>query len=485
VSIGLHSTIPHDWASASGVTSLFVILAVAMGMIAGCTPTRPYRPDYTEVCPSTDPEHECPTSALQRYKSDKGADYLLGFIEFDDQGQLLDRKQMEAVIDTIKKETEQPDQDYLNVVFVHGWHHNAAPSDDNVQLFRQVLQQLAATEQIVRAKAGATPRKLIGVYIGWRGESISTWGIQEATFWDRKNTAHKVGHGDVTEVLNRLEGIRKKKNFRPSGPQGESELVVVGHSFGGAVVYSALSQILVERFVRPESRTDTSETVEGFGNLVVLINPAFEAQLYSSLSDLSTEQISYARSQLPVLIELTSEADTATGFWFPLGRRFSTLFEKERIVERTNGSTNQKEEIHQKELNLRTVGHFEPYRTHDLRPTPSTAAPVTPVTPVKAVMVVAPDVRVQSFANVAEQWENDGPGKTIQFPGTVLTRTESSVGQNPYLIIRVDRALIPSHDNFTDPRVIEFVTQMILVSIQNHDYSIRKERRQKVRESAN
>jgi hypothetical protein len=92
---------------------------------------------------------------------------------------------------------------------------------------------------------------------------------------------------------------------------------------------------------------------------------------------------------------------------------------------------------------------------------------------------------VQSFANVAEEWESDGPGKEIQFPGTVLTRTESSVGQNPYLIIRVDRALIPSHDDITDPRVIEFVTQMILVSSQSHDYNVRRERRQRVKESRN
>lgn len=474
MSDGLHSAIPQHLVSRHGVLSLLAILAllmllaVATGTMVGCTQTGLYRPIYTKACSSADPERECPTYAIQECKGCDGADYRLGFIEFDDQGQLLDRHQMDAVITYIRREAQQPDQDYLNVVFVHGWHHNAAPSDDNVQMFRKVLQQLAATEQIGRAKAGATPRKLIGVYLGWRGESISTWGIQQATFWDRKNTAHKVGHGDVTEVLNKLEGIRQTKNFRSSGPQGESQLVVVGHSFGGAVVYSALSQILVERFVRPETRADTS-TVEGFGNLVVLINPAFEAQLYSSLGDLSTQQPSYERSQLPVLVEMTSEADTATGFWFPLGRRFSTLFENERVVQRTNAATNQTEQFAQKELNLRTVGHFDPYRTHDLRPGGSVAAPATA------------DARVRSFAKIADQWENQEPGKGIQFPGTVLTRTGSALPQNPYLIIRVDKALIPNHDDITDPRVIEFVTQMILISSQSHDYSIRKERRQRVR----
>ena len=36
-------------------------------------------------------------------------------------------------------------------------------------------------------------------------------------------------------------------------------------------------------------------------------------------------------------------------------------------------------------------------------------------------------------------------------------------------IIRVDRALTLRHDDITDPRVIELVTQMILVSSQSHD----------------
>jgi hypothetical protein len=480
MSDGLHSAIPQHLVSGHGVITvlailtLLMLLAVAMGMMVGCTQTGPYRTDYAKPCSSADPEHECRTSAIQECTSTDSTDatdYLLGFIEFDDQGQLLDRQQMDKVLEAISAEAKKPDKDYLNVVFVHGWHHNAAPSDDNVQMFHKVLQQLAATEKKGRAAAGATPRKVIGVYLGWRGESISTWGIQEATFWDRKNTAHKVGHGDVTEVLNKLEGIRQQKNFRSSGPQGESQLVVVGHSFGGAVVYSALSQILVEHFVRPESRTDTSGTVEGFGNLVVLINPAFEAQLYSSLGDLSTGQPTYQPSQLPVLVEMTSEADTATGFWFPLGRRFSTLFEKERVVERTNGATNQNEQIDQKELNLRTVGHFEPYRTHDLRPGGSSPVPASA------------DARVSSFRTIAEQWEKDAPGNGIDFPGTVLTRTENSLGQNPYLIIRVDKALIPNHDDITDPRVIEFVTQMILISSQSHDYSVRQERRKRVKDS--
>jgi len=42
------------------------------------------------------------------------------------------------------------------------------------------------------------------------------------------------------------------------------------------------------------------------------INPAFEAELFSSLSDMSLERATYFESQLPVLAVLTSETDDAT-----------------------------------------------------------------------------------------------------------------------------------------------------------------------------
>jgi len=68
-------------------------------------------------------------------------------------------------------------------------------------------------------------------------------------------------------------------------------LVIVGHSFGGAIVHSSLVQILEDRFVRTDSLSSNIQSnVEGFGNLVVLINPAFEALQFSALSDMSTER---------------------------------------------------------------------------------------------------------------------------------------------------------------------------------------------------
>lgn len=435
----------------------------------GCTPLKSYRPERT-LCSSADPERDCATHALQQYQPSAGAAgaYLLGFIEFDDQGQLFDRRQMEAVLGAVSAAAQQ--SDYLNVVFVHGWKHNASPQDDNVQTFRKVLAQLSATEEALGKASGDPPRKVIGVYLGWRGASITAWGIQEATFWDRKNTAHKVGHGDVTEVLNRLDAIRQTKNAPPrsSGDPRGSQLVVVGHSFGGAVLYSALSQIIVERFVSTAGRSTAAANAAGFGNLVVLINPAFEAQLYSSVNDISMELAGYATAQLPVLVVMTSVADTATGFWFPLGRWFSTRFEQERAVIRENAISHQAKKFDQRQMNVKAVGHYDGFRTHDLKASDGQGVKLSGAQ------------RARSAVSVASEWENDAPGRSIQLPGSILQRTAQSAGRNPYLMIRVDGKLIPNHDDITDPRVLEFISHMILLSGQTHDLATRQARRQRI-----
>jgi hypothetical protein len=61
----------------------------------------------------------------------------------------------------------------------------------------------------------------------------------------------------------------------------------------------------------------------------------------------------------------------------------------------------------------------------------------------------------------------------------VLERTPNSAGRNPYLNIRVDGALIPSHDAIWDPRVEAFLGHLILVSGQSRDLTERGEQRRR------
>lgn len=442
-----------------------LVLSVLV-LLTACAPHTLYRSNY-QRCVSAQPDTDCPASALQEYRpaSPSEAGYLLGFIEFDDQGQLFDRAQMTAVVNAVFEEAAPENKDLLMVVFVHGWKHSAAPGDDNIETFRAALRHLSAAEARIGRASGVPPRQVVGIYLGWRGGSVTVPVAKEATFWDRKNTAHKVGHGGVTEALNRLELVRKTKDALAPDGRSSTRLVVVGHSFGGAVVFSALSQILEGRFIHTAGPIGTVSNAEGFGSLVVLINPAFEAVRFAPLSDMSTERGTYFNAQLPVLAILTSEADDATRLAFPAGRLVSTLFEETRQVERYNGLTRQKEAIDQNKANITAVGHFDPYKTHDLRAAGQDrgAGSERP----------AADQPEETFFRNSQRWENDKPGGEIPFSGSLLKRTGTSAGRNPYLVIRVDKQLIRDHNDIDDPRVIEFINQLILISSQSDDPKLR------------
>ena len=435
--------------------------------LAGCTSHRLYRTDPA-LCTSSRPELECRQSALQQFADPARPDagYLLGFIEFDDQGQLFARSQMQAVVDQLNMAAAS--QDLLMVVFVHGWKHSAEPGDDNIRTFRHSLERISEIEASISQRTGVAARKVVGVYLGWRGGSVTLPVIKELTFWDRKNTAHKVGHGGVTEVLNRLELVRKTKHAVAADEAGSrTRLVVVGHSFGGAVVYSALSQILMTGFVDTVGPDGVVTNAKGFGDLVVLINPAFEAMRFTPLSDMANERRSYFDTQLPVIAILTSEADDATRLAFPAGRWFSTLFENYRDTTCENAVSRQNEVIEQRQADITTVGHFEPYRTHYLKAKQREGSDSLAEAPVAEA--------VRLFFDVAESWEHDKPGSVIDFLDSELTRTDNSVGRNPYLVIRVDGNLIKDHNDIDDPRIASFVRQLILIASQSKDLDERRE----------
>jgi len=467
-----------------------VLIVLILGL-AGCAPFDWYR-QKTEVCPRTDAAalaSECRQHAVQVLEPKTADDpgYSLGFIEFDDQGQLWSRNQMTAVLNSVSEVAFRDASDFLLVVYVHGWKHNAGWSgrsgeeDGDVTHFRKALKELSATEIELsrtseRNHVARPPRKVIGVFLGWRGASITVPVIENLTFWDRKSTAHEVGHGEVTEVLERLEDIRLKKIEQKAKlviDECRSRLIVVGHSFGGAVVFSALEQILESKFVHSAGTAD--KPAEGFGNLVVLLNPAFEAQLYAPLSDMTAERKRFDDKQLPVLAILTSEADDATGVAFPIGRWFDTRFEKQRVVTRTNPVTGLQESISQKSADIRTVGHFRPYETHSLIGTTAAASGVT----TKDATEIARH-NADLLAAASQSWENDKPGNVITFPGSVLTRTQNSVGRNPYLVVNVNKNLIADHNDIWGDGTRQFITNLILISSQSDNLEDRRLRRKAI-----
>ena len=279
--------------------------------------------------------------------------YHMAFVEFDDQGWFHDRRQMEALF-MLLQNLEKDGRHVLLLAYAHGWKHNASACDDNVICFARLVERMDILERHLDGDAGPgsdePPRHVVGVYVGWRG--LSLLFPKNITFWTRKETAARVGRGGVKELLTRLNDYRRVRN--PKRDEAKTQLAIAGHSFGGLVVYSALSHALTERASVVERTGDATayDTATSFGDFIVLVNPAFEGSMYEPLNNVAANRC-YAEGQRPVLMTVTSEGDDATGVAFPLGRSLNTLFERA-------GSPEQGRSVR------RTVGHDPRYETHKL-----------------------------------------------------------------------------------------------------------------------
>ena len=418
-------------------TRSFLLFVYLIFLVAGCASNDIYRSDYTTCMVSED--NTCEKNSLQIVNPGTSIEYSLGFVEIDDQGQMRDRRQMDALLDSLYQRAGK--ESLLLTVFVHGWHHNAKPGDKNIENFKNNLAMLSAIEH--KRSGTGEPRRVAGIYVGWRGESIDVPPFNYLTFWDRKNTAQDVGYLGISELLVKLEEIANVNNV--IHPDRKSRLVIIGHSFGGAVVFSATSQILASRFVDSKEGKTYTGNAGGFGDLVVLLNPAFEALRYAPFYDMAQARCSYFPNQKPRLVVLTSEADDATGILFPLGRIFSTVFETHDDIERNDCGF--KLTLDEGEADRHTIGHYQSLISHTL----------TPLSEQK-------DLKVARYDNIDNIWNTQTSGGSTAFGSTVLTHLNKTTPRNPYLNIRVDEEIIHDHNDVFNEKVMEFIRLLIGLS---------------------
>jgi len=303
--------------------------------------------------------------------------YLIGFVEFDDQGWSYDHdRQLIALQQRLHAEVTDPeyaDMDFVVVVFVHGWHHNAHDNDCNVQEARQMVRITAEQfDAAFESHKIQRKRRVFGVYVGWRGESVDAAGLRYTTVIDRRDTAEKVAKGSVRQLLANLHeqeltaraAVSKRTN--PIDRDDRMYTTVVGHSFGGLIVFNALSQQLINDLTAAmqnscaPSDSGTAAVTTLWPDQVVLINPAFEATRFEPLNRLADRALEcgYPRT-IPLLTVITADNDRWTGPVFTAARRFLTLFEG------YDESTRQSREL-ERDTNLRAIGFVGRYRTHRL-----------------------------------------------------------------------------------------------------------------------
>ena len=435
------------------------LVVMMSSIMLGCTSNEPFRTNF--VTSGGDPAKAVIESI---------PDYKLGFVEFDDQGWFWDIRQRTVVEQMIRDEggigsAQTTPRGIILVAFVHGWKNNAAYDGDGVKAFRDILQQLSDAEKVQTDHA---PRKVVGVYVGWRGLSATWEPFKELSFWNRKETAHKVGgYGAMTRLLVDLENIQKDSLAKIPPTEPRTELIVIGHSFGGAAVYSALAQIITERFV--DSIERKSRRLKPLGDQVILLNPAFEALRHYDLNEMALAVKQYPACQRPVLSIFTSKGDWATHYAFPVGQFFATLFEKNRDAK-------------QQQAGLQTVGWFRPFLTHELDYVATARLPTTqsttlnPATNKHEYHSPGGEGLRRSVENVRAQrgkWHpNASKPQNYDFDDCVLKPLDGFQPGDPFLIVSTDRQIMNGHSDITNRVLINFIREYIqFCQVDSKDHS--------------
>lgn len=425
--------------------SRFYLYFFACVLTTSCTAVKEYRTGTVPIYYDHYDQTNAQAGAGLTNIIEVATNYTLGFVEFDDQGWVYGSKGMagQPQIDIVTKRVSQELQTnaLLLVVFIHGWKHNARWDDSYVAMFHNVLQKLGDIE-LQKQQQGELSRRVFGVFIGWRGLSETVEPFEELSFFGRKSTAERVGHGAVIQLLSELEALRDQNDLTNAAvlakQRAPTKLLTAGHSFGGDVLYCATAPVLTERMLEDYDSNGKERPPRSLGDLVVLINPAFEAARFETLDRLGATTNRFLGCTNCTLAVFTSTADTATGFWFPLGRKVSTVFERYR---------NRHE---QRAANTTAIGHYTPYLNYDLKPIQQEAGEKIAASHVKTKaadsLTTIKSVQAQITANSSKRALNMND-LTYDFSNSNCRLIPTNfVAGDPIFNVRVSPAIIPDHD---------------------------------------
>jgi hypothetical protein len=367
--------------------------------------------------------------------------YRLSFIEFDDRGELFKRGQLETALKAIDKARTDaaPDDHPLVVVYIHGWKNNASQSNGNVWGFRQVLAHLSFGLRQKAVAAHVTPHEVpvLGIYIGWRGAVVSAPILKEFTFFDRRRKSQSLPNAQMVESLTKvMTAVRKALPDRSAAMS-----VLIGHSFGGAVLETALTDSLLQAALHPASSGTGAPPWPA--DLVIVLNEAQEAirsyQLIETMhanlpaAPPCTREEDKAR---PAILSMTSTGDYATRAFYPAAQSLLRPFNSLRsyTAEDPNflGFTNQAA------MFFNTTAHVSRFQSH--------------------VMGRADDPEIASASNQC------GPAITVTVNNVAyaIVRKPGALNQTPYWVMHMPPAIVPDHSTIFTPVFSKLLSGLIM-----------------------
>ncbi|MEW8506802.1 MAG: hypothetical protein AB2598_08835 [Candidatus Thiodiazotropha sp.] len=400
--------------------SRLLVLGMLLLLVSGCSTTKPYHSIGWQERNCSNPNSiDCRQSYYQEYP-----DYDLAFVEYTERGNAFNDRWEDEVLAKIAE--RQRNHGVVTIVFIHGWKHNADENDGNLRDFKKTLEVLSDSAQLLG-------RRLIGVYIGWRGLSIKLPLLKELTFWDRKAVAQEVGKGGVTRLLLELEKIDRK--------QTRNVLAIVGHSFGGAIAVSATTEIISEILINDRQTPEAGATI---GDAVIVLNPATEANQTLNMVEAALQHGTTGERN-PLFYSISTDADMATHYAFPIGQTIGLLFTwRQMDLERSyyhDRVTNEPLVLREEHLDATTSGNFAPYLTHRLSMDYSGGIPDPTLRSCEAV----PDACVPKGLTTLKGHPAIGP-----LPADY-----------PLQFIKTDKTVMADHNDIFNPAILTFIYTLI------------------------
>ena len=413
-----------------------LVVALLAVSLSACVSLRSYR---------THPPHG-PVESFQ----DANGDWVhLGFVELDDHGLFWSGSQLPASMKMI--EDAASENGAIVAVFVHGWLNNARyPDDVNTDLnnFKNDVLAVMSQHEAEAAKVEKRPRRHVaGVYVAWRGKSLAG-PLFPFSFYDRKRAALRVADTQATATLRSLIATTRE--------DPRSQIIVVGHSFGGLITERALGPVLVTAAMQARSGAPTQVALRDAPDLVILVNPATNAT--RALGDVWTLEESpelvtrrttkfhageKAVSRTPLIVSLTSVTDWATGIGFPAAEYLAGLFQAFRGWD---GTPMDGVFPSQRTVYAKTMGHLPQIWSHDVTftqlPQPRTVAAREPAVPC----------------------DPNANGEICFIVGNymyTMTPREHRFNDTHYWIMQVPKTIVNGHSDIWNPRWVSMLIGMM------------------------
>lgn len=234
----------------------------------------------------------------------------------------------------------------------------------------------------------------------------------------------------------------------------DNNLVLIGHSFGARILQSSVTQgSLHQALANQKPLPDYGgpyEKIEGVADLIIYLNPAFEASIYRHIEGLRRTKNSIQIGQQPVIVSLSSQNDKATKFAFPMGQLVGRHFNEKKRT---------------------TLGNYKNYVSHTLTlNNPSDC--IEDKThwydgwekDTKMYVLSSSKSQDKHTADIFEEIAGEKNHYCLQRRTNGIDAKKDQPG-NPFLVVSTTKEVIGNHNDIWDPSLREWLASFFFKSI--------------------